>query len=215
MAIDASVLRAMQAAGASIDIIIAAVEAEAALDEARRASKRANNAERQRRFKARRKGEETQDNAGNALLPVTSLDKKVSPQTPLQKINPSCPPLSPQTESFPDRFVTAWNAAADRDGLTKAIPLNAERRAKLKRRVSEFGEQSLLDAIGKLAGSPFHCGENDRNWRADIGWLLRSAENVTKALEITAPKSTGPPVDGFLAHVLQRQHRNETQEQPA
>lgn len=106
MAIDPSILRAMQAAGASIDVIIAAVEADAANEEARKAAKRANNAERQRRFKARRKGEITSDNAGNALPDVTNatspLDKN-PPHTP-HKINPQDPPIVPPRKgAFPAR----------------------------------------------------------------------------------------------------------------
>lgn len=54
MAIDPSILRAMQAAGASIDVIIAAVEADAALDASRMDDRRAKDAERQRRHRASR-----------------------------------------------------------------------------------------------------------------------------------------------------------------
>lgn len=71
--LDPAVLRAMAAAGASIEVIIAAVEADCEAQEAKKAAKRANNAERQRRFKARQKREVTDDNAGNALPSVTPL----------------------------------------------------------------------------------------------------------------------------------------------
>lgn len=52
MAIDATILRAMQDAGASIDVIIAAIEADAAIDELKLAEKRAKDAERQRQHRA-------------------------------------------------------------------------------------------------------------------------------------------------------------------
>lgn len=51
--LDPSILRAMQAAGASIDVIIAAVEADAALDHAKADDKRSKDAERQRQHRAR------------------------------------------------------------------------------------------------------------------------------------------------------------------
>lgn len=71
--IDASVLRALQAAGATTDMIIAAVEADAAIESARREKKRAGNRERQRRFREAH-------NADNALHDVTERDERdVSP----------------------------------------------------------------------------------------------------------------------------------------
>lgn len=69
--IDAAVLRAMAAAGASTEVIIAAVEAAQAADEARKEAKRAGNAERQQRFRDRRKTRKTQRNDSNALRSVT------------------------------------------------------------------------------------------------------------------------------------------------
>lgn len=84
--IDALILDAMLAAGATAEVIVAAVKADAAKDESRREARRANNAERQRRYRERH----ALDNEDNALPDVTerfdpSLDK--SPQTP--KINPT------------------------------------------------------------------------------------------------------------------------------
>lgn len=207
MSLPAAVLDAMLAAGCSAEQIVAAVKAAEIDAEARREAKRANNAERQRRFKARHKEQVTQDNAGNALPSVTSLDKK-SPHTP-KKINPISPPISPQ---FREKFVEAWNVEASAGRLTKALPLNAERRAKLKRRTDEFGEEAMLAAVAKLARSPFHCGQNDRGWRADIGWLLRSSENVTKALELSDAPRAPPGEKTFLDHVIERQKRQQVTE---
>lgn len=88
--IDAAVLRAMAAAGATTEVIIAAVEAAQAADEARREAKRAGNAERQQRFRDRRKARKegvTQDNASNALRSVTPpIDITHTPQ-------PDIPPV--------------------------------------------------------------------------------------------------------------------------
>lgn len=218
MALSAAVIDAMIAAGCTAEQLGAAMKADLAEQEERKAAKRASNAARQRRFKQRNKGEVTHDNAGNALpgvSSVTPLDKEVSPQTPLQEINPQAPPIVPP---FSVRFVEAWNTEAKRSGLTEARPLNPDRCAKLKRRVSEFGEEALLSAVAKLGRSPFHCGENDRNWRADIGWLLRSSETVTKALELsdTPARSTGPPSGNneFLNHFIQRNQLQESRHGP-
>lgn len=75
------VLDALLAAGATAEMIVAAVKADLATEEARKKSKRANNAERQRRFKQKTKAV-TDDNAGNALPSVTPLSLPLSPQTP-------------------------------------------------------------------------------------------------------------------------------------
>lgn len=144
-------------------------------------------AARQANKRKRDKGQESVTQCHVTSRDVTTkntLDKSF-PQTPF-KINPKkCPPIVPP---FCDNFVGVWNEVAAPAGMTKAMPLNAQRKAKLKRRVSEFGEDGMLAAVRKLAASPFHCGENDRNWKADIGWLLKSSENVTKALELEAAK---------------------------
>jgi hypothetical protein len=87
MSISPEVLDAMLAAGCTAEQIVAAVKADAAVGETRRATKRENNAERQRRFRQR--------NARNALRDVTERDapppdKERSP-TPPKEIN--LPPI--------------------------------------------------------------------------------------------------------------------------
>ena len=94
--IDAAVLRAMAAAGATVEIIIAAVEADALKDVERREAKRAGNAERQRKFKARRRG-----NGSNALPAVTP---------PIEEI---IPPVSSNDETTPQSKLKADAKPAD------------------------------------------------------------------------------------------------------
>lgn len=87
MALDPAVLDALLAAGATAEMIVAAVKADAAKDEARKAARRANNAERQRRYKARHREEVTDNDAGNALPRVSNVTPSPSlssPQTPQQ-----------------------------------------------------------------------------------------------------------------------------------
>jgi hypothetical protein len=59
--IDSAILEAMLAAGASAEVIVAAVKADAAREDARRTAQRAGNARRQRRYRERLFGEETGD----------------------------------------------------------------------------------------------------------------------------------------------------------
>ena len=179
MAIDPSILRAMQAAGATTDIIIAAVEADAAIDAQRLAEKRAKDAERQRKHRAR--------NAPSRDVTVTNGDERDPPNDIY-----SNPPVSPLANAngpppFSDRFVEAWNGQS---GLRPARKLTGRRVTKLKARAKEFGEDEMLAAVRRLGASPFHCGKNDREWQADIGWLIRNDENVAKALELPEPTET-------------------------
>ena len=91
MTLDPAIFRALVAQGATPEMLLAVVEAAAAADEDRRARKRANNAERQARFRSKRNA----NNADNALPDVTERDiaavpapDKESPQTP-KEINPT------------------------------------------------------------------------------------------------------------------------------
>jgi hypothetical protein len=99
--IDPAVFRAMVANGATPEMLLAVVEAAAAVEEEKRAKKRANNAERQARFRERHKED---DNASNALQGVTerdsvtpppSLDKEIPPRPP-KEINPTAPAREPR-----------------------------------------------------------------------------------------------------------------------
>lgn len=103
-------------------------------------------------------------------------------------------------------MVAAWNAGPAARGATPAKPLDAGRRRALATRVREHGEAALFAAVANLGASAWHCGRNDRGWRANLGWLLRSPENFQKALEM----GPGPPggqadeKDGLVQQILRR-----------
>lgn len=72
MALKAEVLDALLDAGASAEMIVAAIKADMAQDELRREAKRSSNAERQQRYRDKRKNRKSRgSNADNALRPVT------------------------------------------------------------------------------------------------------------------------------------------------
>lgn len=201
MTINPAILRAMQAAGASTDVIIAAIEADAAQEAERAEKKRANNAERQRRFKARKRGEVTQDNALPTLPDVTSPE--VSPK---DKSNP-LPNPSDAEASLSVRVVEAWNEGPAKSGATAARPLDANRRKALSARMKEHSEAEVFEAIHNLGSSPFHCGQNDRGWSVNLGWLLKSPENFQKALEMKRIGADRSEPSSFAQHILD-QRRN-------
>lgn len=187
MSIDPAIFRALVAQGATPEMLLAVVEADAAVEEARRAKKRDGNAERQRRFKAGKR----QSNADNALPSVT---ERYPDQLPPNDIY-SNPPENPGGAKAPpspiaEKLVSEWNAGPAANGARRSTKLDASRKALLKARLRDHTEAEILSAIGNLAASRFHCGENDRGWRADLGWFLK-AENFLKALEM-AETRTGP-----------------------
>jgi hypothetical protein len=85
MTISAAVLDAMVAAGCTAEQIAAAVKADMAIDEDRKASKRANNADRQRRHRER--------NAVSRVTGVSNGDKR--DETPSSSPVPLIPPPKP------------------------------------------------------------------------------------------------------------------------
>lgn len=95
MAIKPEVLRALLAHGATAEMIVAAVEADAADGEARRARKREKDAERQRRYRLSR----TVTRDGGVTTRDTPL--KEIPPTPPKENNPPIP--QPSIEGLPQR----------------------------------------------------------------------------------------------------------------
>ena len=72
MSLDPAIFRALVEQGATPEMLLAVVEAAASVDEVNREKKRANNAERQARFRAK-------NNASNALHDVTERDSVTAP----------------------------------------------------------------------------------------------------------------------------------------
>ena len=89
MSVDPAIFRAMVENGATPEMLLAVVEAAAAIDEQRKERKRAGNAERQKRFRERHNGH---GNNSNALQPVTEC-------YPPNDIY-SNPPVIPQDETI-------------------------------------------------------------------------------------------------------------------
>lgn len=197
--IDPVILRAMQAAGCSTDQILAVVEADAAIEEDRKARKRAGNAERQRRYKAK------QGNAGNASATPSDVInghgslKEKSP-TPPKEIHPPEPPVissemtPPAVEIEPEpeelrveHVMEAYNQLATRLGLPIAEKLTKTRRRQAEARIRENPLENWHRALDAIERSAFLRGENDRGWRADFDFLLQ-------------PKSFAKLIEGAYDH---------------
>jgi len=186
--IDADVLRAMAAAGASIEVIIAAVEADAAKEQARRDAKRENNAERQRRFKAKRKGK-TPSNAGNALPGVTPPNDIYSNPPVSSDEETTAAPKSKSPAKPEGVSAQTW---ADFQSHRKAIkaPASETALAAIQREATAAGwtmEAALAEVVAR-------------------GWRGFKAEWVRD--------STGPPGKpaepaSFLAHLVEKDRQRQ------
>jgi hypothetical protein len=71
-------------------------------------------------------------------------------------------------------YLEAFGQSQSRYKLTEA------RRRKLQARLRENGSDALKRAVTAVSNSPFHRGDNDRGWKADLDFIIRSYEQVEK-----------------------------------
>ena len=91
----------------------------------------------------------------------------------------SAPPPSPRID-----YVAVMNDFNARfAGKLPAVSrMTDSRRAAVRARIAECGPDSVTAVFDAIAASPFLCGANDRNWRADFDWIFRP-RNYVKILE--------------------------------
>ena len=94
---------------------------------------------------------------------------------------PGAPPAKTGTAVDYEGIVRAWNVAAM--GRLPVVSVMSEaRRAALRARCAEHGEEAVLEVIRRACRSRFLCGGNDRDWRADFDWVMRP-RNFVKIME--------------------------------
>ena len=78
-----------------------------------------------------------------------------------------------------DEAVLAWNAMADRAGLSKVMKLTKARVSQLKKRLAECGGMDGWNhAIAKVEESDFLTGKGPNGWCADFDFLLQPSSFV-------------------------------------
>ena len=87
--------------------------------------------------------------------------------------------------SNPEKYrVIALGAGKNIDLLLKQIKTFSKgRKEKVKLRIEENSKEDFLKAIDLIEESDFCKGKNDRNWVADIDWLIANDTNIIKVLE--------------------------------
>lgn len=61
------------------------------------------------------------------------------------------------------------------------------RKQKIRLRLRTFGIKEVLRAFDNTARSPHHAGDNDRGWRANIDFVIRSDEQMERLLDLYPP----------------------------
>jgi len=188
MSVIATAVRHLLAAGVTGEALVSAIadmEASRPVDAAAE-KRRAYDRERKRAAKYTGIPPESAERVEKARKPIPPNDIYSNPPENPDGAKAPSPPFS-------EKVVSVWNDGPAARGATKATSLDAGRRKALAMRVRDHSEAAVLEAIGNLAASEFHCGKNDRGWRVNIGWMLKSPENFVKALEMGGGKPGGPP----------------------
>jgi len=86
----------------------------------------------------------------------------------------------------PNEVVRLWNEECG-DVLPKVVKITEERRRKIKSRVASSPERRSPEwwrsYFRAIRASPFLCGDNDRGWRANFDWAVRSETVIARVLE--------------------------------
>ena len=188
--IRSEVLDALLEAGASAEMIVAAVKAAASAEESRRDERRVKDAARQRRLRGTRAAAKESPAKPVTLRDGTDVPPNDNDLTPLS-------PRSSEEDLAPlaERLAAAWNEGPAKAGALPCRGVNPGRRAALRARLREHGQPALFEAVRNLATSEFHCGRNPRGWKASLGWMLGNGEAFQRMLELTpAAEDARPPM---------------------
>ena len=102
--------------------------------------------------------------------------------------------ISPQIQEIADLY----NEICTK--LPKSIAISKKKAKKIKSRLEEFSIEDIRKAFIKANASAFLNGSgNERGWRANLGWLMDSQDNLLKVLEgnYDGKHETEADVDGL------------------
>lgn len=120
----------------------------------------------------------------DCVTPVTVTDEPLNDNT-LNPVSPSDVSNETITPALkPEHVIEVWNDLACRRRLKPVQRLSPERRKTLNTRIGQHPIEDFTEAIGAIDRSPFLCGDNERGWRANFDWMLKSA-NFNKLIEGT------------------------------
>ena len=87
----------------------------------------------------------------------------------------------------------AWNELSD-IGIkpVRGVSSGSKRNETLRARIREYGEDTIIEAIGKIRNSDFLQGDNNRGWMITFDWFLLPS-NFQKVLEGNYDNSNHKP----------------------
>lgn len=148
------------------------------------------------------------NNVQQGSTSMSSLDRRENPSRIDVKVQPyyikdnkikdnkikdiSDPPNKDKLDSFTE-FIETFNLL-----FGTSYKLTTGRREKFKQRLKQFTLEEIIIATKNLSSSQFHTGKNDRGWKADPDFLLRSDEQIDKWLNENKP----PPRKVRLADLI-------------
>ena len=174
---------------------------------AEREAMTAKKTQRQQKWRDRRSTDAHVDASVDAST-VRTVDNSVDPAPkPIPKPRENPLPPSAASPLVPaEKLVELWNVAAKGTPLPAAVGLSDKRKRHATARQRPDRDEAWWGALfARVAASPFCRGEKTE-WRADLGWLLSSEDNLLKVLEGKYDARAGPGPPSRPAEIVPPSH---------
>lgn len=101
-------------------------------------------------------------------------NNKTNNKTNNKEINKESDEVAVEVQRTYDLFIEKF------DKNPNTFKLTPKRQKKIKARLKDCGETMLREAIENTAKNEFYRGKNDRGWKADLDFIIRSYEQVER-----------------------------------
>lgn len=161
--------------------------------------KTSTEADRIRAYRSRIEGEKAALESG--CTNVQAIPYKCTPEIELKTDIKSEPELQLQGTASSDavkpadvqRIIDSWNSL----GLNKVKAINPDtsRYAMLRKRLKDYGVDTIVEGVDKIRNSSFLQGHNDKGWTITFDWFIKP-DNFQKVIDgnyddrKTAPQNT-------------------------
>lgn len=128
---------------------------------------------------------------GVKMTPNNKEDNK----TNNKEINKESDKVAVEVQRTYDLFVEKF------DKNPNTFKLTPKRQKKIKTRLKDCGETMLRQAIENTAKNEFYRGKNDRGWKADLDFIIRSYEQVERLANMEVVQEEREP-DYWDKHII-------------
>ena len=130
---------------------------------------------------------------GVKMIPNNKEDNKTNNKEEINKEESD--KVAVEVQRTYDLFVEKFNKNP------KTFKLTPKRQKKIKTRLKDCGESMIRRAIENTASNSFYMGENERGWKADLDFILRSYEQVERLANMES-KEPERELDYWDRHVI-------------